>query len=233
MSAQDRYHRRKLKERVTDMGSMTGRDRARLDKLETIVGEGLETFIQVGAALKEIRDDRLYRGTHKTFDEYLQRKWKISRSYAGRLISAAEVVNNIADTKNVTEDLDKTEASSQSNCVAGIWKPDPTKNPPRNEAQTRELARLPANKQKQAWKTALVKSFDSGRTSTPTAKDVKVVVDEMTGKNDLQIGPTLAECIAGIRRDAKAWLACCPPDKTSEFISAVKNLADEMETWQG
>lgn len=67
----------------------------RLTQLETDIGEGLKTFMKVGAALLEIRDARLYRQDYNTFEEYCQERWGMVRRQADRLISAAEVAENL------------------------------------------------------------------------------------------------------------------------------------------
>jgi hypothetical protein len=61
-----------------------------LDKLEAIVRRGLETDLDVGNALAEIRDTWLYRATHETFEAYLRDRWGMSRPRAYQLIQAAE-----------------------------------------------------------------------------------------------------------------------------------------------
>ncbi len=35
----------------------------------------VQTFYEVGNALLQIRDERLYRQTHSTFEEYCREKW--------------------------------------------------------------------------------------------------------------------------------------------------------------
>ena len=64
----------------------------RLEALESVIDAGMQTFVHVGNALLEIRDNRLYRNTHRTFEEYCRERWEFSKSHASRLISAAEVV---------------------------------------------------------------------------------------------------------------------------------------------
>ncbi|HEX6762895.1 MAG TPA: hypothetical protein VF094_08855 [Gaiellaceae bacterium] len=49
---------------------LDSRESARLAELEHVVEQGLQTFVEVGLALAEIRDGRLYRATHSTFAEY-------------------------------------------------------------------------------------------------------------------------------------------------------------------
>jgi hypothetical protein len=53
---------------------------------------GLGTFVEVGQALLEIRDSRLYRESHGTFEVYFRERWAMGRNYANKIIAAAEVV---------------------------------------------------------------------------------------------------------------------------------------------
>jgi hypothetical protein len=68
---------------------------ARLQELESIVEHGLQTFYEVGKALDEIREQKLYRETHKTFEAYCQDKWGITRRRAYQFIDAAEIMENL------------------------------------------------------------------------------------------------------------------------------------------
>lgn len=64
-----------------------------LAELETVIERGQQTFVEVGQALMEIRDGRLYRGQgYPTFEDYCQQRWGWSRITAYRHIQAAEVV---------------------------------------------------------------------------------------------------------------------------------------------
>jgi hypothetical protein len=62
---------------------------SRLAELETVIEHGRATFSEVGHALMEIRDSRLYRVTHKTFEDYCRERWDMGRAYANRLIAAS------------------------------------------------------------------------------------------------------------------------------------------------
>lgn len=69
----------------------------RLDSLEKVIRAGKKTFVQVGSALAEIRDSKLYRADFSTFDKYCQEKWGWNRAYAGKLIEGADVVQSLPD----------------------------------------------------------------------------------------------------------------------------------------
>lgn len=68
----------------------------------------------------EIRDSRLYRVEHKTFEDYCKNKWKMTASRARQLIGSSERVRNIESVTTVT---------------------------PKTEAVTRPLTKLPAEQQ--------------------------------------------------------------------------------------
>lgn len=69
-----------------------------LHELEEAIEKGLATFIEVGQALQRIRDGRLYRESHATFEEYSRDRWGLSRAHAYRQIDAAAVVNTLSPT---------------------------------------------------------------------------------------------------------------------------------------
>lgn len=50
---------------------------------------------QAGIALRELRDRRLYRSTHKNFEEYCQDRFGFNRISAHNRIAAAEVLDNL------------------------------------------------------------------------------------------------------------------------------------------
>ncbi|MCY7382866.1 MAG: hypothetical protein LH628_09880 [Microcoleus sp. CAN_BIN18] len=70
-------------------------ERARLQQLESIVEQGLHTFYEVGKALEEIREQKLYRETHKNFEAYCHEKWGITKRRAYQFIDAAEIMENL------------------------------------------------------------------------------------------------------------------------------------------
>ena len=56
---------------------------------EAVIVRGIKTFREVGMALAKIRDERLYREDFKTFADYCQDRFKLSKSHAYRMIEAA------------------------------------------------------------------------------------------------------------------------------------------------
>lgn len=106
-----------------------------LRRLETRVELGLKAFWEIGQALNQIRDKRLYRENYKTFEEYCITRWEMCRRSAYQLISAAMVVENVR------------------NCAQIL---------PLNEAQARPLTALPPEQQREAW-AKVVSTAPSGK----------------------------------------------------------------------
>lgn len=73
-----------------------------LAELENIITKGLETFVEVGQALKVIKDRRLWVNTgYTSFDSYCQGKWGFGQGNAYYLIGTSEVANNVGATTSV------------------------------------------------------------------------------------------------------------------------------------
>lgn len=70
-------------------------ERGELRKAEAAIEKGQQTFMDVGNALAAIRDRRLYREGHKTFEAYCKDRWNIQRNYANKLIAGAKVVEDL------------------------------------------------------------------------------------------------------------------------------------------
>jgi hypothetical protein len=81
--------------RSTTMNELSRTEARDLARCEDVIERGLHTFLEVGTALSEIRDRRLYRATHDTFDAYCRERWDMSRQRANQLIDAVKVVSNL------------------------------------------------------------------------------------------------------------------------------------------
>lgn len=88
---------------ATEEGQLSASDRDYLATCEAAV-DGLRlAFWAAGKALQVIRDARLYRETHGTFEDYVEQRWDMSRAQAYRLIDAwrlAERLSPIGDRLN-------------------------------------------------------------------------------------------------------------------------------------
>lgn len=88
------------------MSEITIPESKRLLQLEKTIQRGKAAFVEVGNALAEIRDSKLYRIEYSTFEDYCREKWGWKRQRAYELIAAAEVVDSLPEecNKNITND---------------------------------------------------------------------------------------------------------------------------------
>ena len=68
---------------------------------EKIIGDEFKNSIDVGLALIEIRDRRLYRREHSGFGEYYQMKWRFDKKKVYFLTATAEVHKSITTATNL------------------------------------------------------------------------------------------------------------------------------------
>lgn len=148
--------------------SLSEAERTRLAECEATIEAGLATFFQVGTALAKVRDERLYRETHTTFEDYCKSQWDISKRRANQLISAMGVAESIQFAKcEAGQDL--------GTMVPTLRTPDSPSVTPTSERQVRPLASLPKPQQAAAWNQAVAESGGKA----PTAKKVTEVVDRI------------------------------------------------------
>ena len=112
----------------TRMQQLSPDECKRLATCERTIQKGLGTFFEVGRALLLIRSERLYRNAHETFEEYCGERWDITRSYAHRLIFAAETTEILLPIGNSL---------------------------PEREAHVRPLASVPKEHRAEVWRDAL------------------------------------------------------------------------------
>ena len=121
-----------------------------------------KAFYLAGLALQELRDKRLYRSSHKTFEEYCRDRFGHSRQKSNYLIAAAGVFDNLTTIgcQNLSEDL-------TTNSLQIL---------PINERQIRPLTKLEPNQQCEVWQRAVEEAggrMPSGRIVQDIVQRVK------------------------------------------------------------
>jgi hypothetical protein len=149
-----------LKAEREPVKDLSMQEEKRLEQLENVVVENFKTFVQVGQALAEIRDRKLYRVKAMTFEKYCKSLFDIAKSRARELINATDVVENLRHGGGFgDEDMPPTPL-------------------PLNERQVRPLTKLRPEQQVAVWKAA-VESAPKGKvTSSHINKVVKSYLGE-------------------------------------------------------
>jgi len=98
-------------ETKSPIGTLQANRRQRLQTLEKSIRGTMEQFVETGNALKEIRDDELYREDgFDSWEAYLKTRVRqdfgIERSTAFGLITAAVIRPKLPDLKTISSDLD-------------------------------------------------------------------------------------------------------------------------------
>lgn len=141
---------------------LTAPERTDLRKLCKIVEDGLGKFIEVGSALLQINERKLYRETHQSFEAFVSEKWGISRAHAYRMIEAAAIRAELSPIGGHSEIVNEIT----------------------NERQLRELAKVGTESLPEIVEKIAEKCEAEG--CKPTAKVIKSVVDEALGKDTKQ-----------------------------------------------
>jgi hypothetical protein len=197
-------------------------ERTRLGELEAVIDRGLKTFIEVGRALTEIRDRRLYRhatfreranpikrpsgdwvtipaGPGCTFEQYAERRFGIGKSHAYRLIEAAEVVAVVS----------------------------PIGDTPTNEAQARELVSLMPNETavREVW-CEVVKSGKVTAGRVRRAVNRRLRVEAGLQSDDDEADPAAATLVEAERVEADLKLALLPPALNAALLEGCPLTGD-------
>jgi len=81
-------------------------DMQKLVRCEEIVDKGVRNMLDAAEALKEIRDNRLYRERgYSSFDQYLADEWGFGRSYINKIIKSSETRKRLG---TLVPDLDSS-----------------------------------------------------------------------------------------------------------------------------
>lgn len=123
--------------------NLSGNEIIRLKTLEGVIESGKKAFIEVGMALTEIRDNRLYRKSFDTFEAYCQERWSFSRQFASLQIQSAELAQSLSTIVDIP-----------------------------NEGTAREFVSVPKEQRKEVAETAKKIAAEKGR-DTINSRDVK------------------------------------------------------------
>jgi len=178
---------------------------ARLARNETRISQGLASFVEVGEALSDIRDARLYRATHGTFESYCAEKWGMTKTHCNRLISSAEVAQSLAPigAKTIT-----------------------------TESQARELARVePARREEVIRKADIATggkiTAAAIKQAAAPAKEIVVTVEESAPRRR-HPSPTFSmeDWTSHARNMIRNILSFVPEDRITEARDALHELSE-------
>ena len=112
-------------------------------------------FYEAGLALQTLRDKKLYRSTHKTFQDYCKDRFGFTKRSAYYLIDTVQIVDNLQKSEPMVHIM------------------------PTSERQCRPLKSLEPEGQREAWNKAVEKA----KGKVPSSRIVKEMVNQIKGVN--------------------------------------------------
>jgi hypothetical protein len=160
-------------------------------------------FFEAGKALMELRDRKLYRSTHKTFEEYCRDRFAHNRRQSYLLMDAAVIFDNLEQKCDRNDHI-----------------------LPTNEWQIRPLSKLDPDIQPEAWEQAV----ESANGKVPSHRIVKDAVQRIMERtqvpNTYQLGEVcqiLAKDNPELRGKGGCW----------GIVSHVGEFSCTVKTWDG
>ncbi|MEH2185589.1 MAG: hypothetical protein V7K64_05315 [Nostoc sp.] len=160
-------------------------------------------FFEAGKALMELRDRKLYRSTHKTFEEYCRDRFGHNRRQSYLLMDAAVIFDNLEQKCDRNDHI-----------------------LPTNEWQIRPLSKLEPDIQPEAWEQAV----ESANGKVPSHRIVKDAVQRIMERtqipNTYQLGEVcqiLAKDNPELRGKGGCW----------GIVNHVGEFSCTVKTWNG
>lgn len=184
---------------VIELTPLTKDEANWLATCEQTIDEGLSTFLAVGSALVEIRKNKLYRSSHRTFESYCRERFQLKRQRAYELMGAAEVVNSLSEISDKDQELFLPERESHANA----------------------LAALPIYKRQEVWKQI---TDEAEQTQQPiTSNRIKAVVEQRRSEPQPEIGGKPADNAAN-----NITIDNVPANK-AHYVKQIKKAAMTVE----
>lgn len=158
----------------------------RLSYCEQTIAIGLKNFVDVGTALLEIQQHRLYRSTHANFAIYCQERWGMGKGYAYRVMEATKIVGILPVNVGESPALQLNPELPQLSPMGDTSKPLPA---PTSERSIRPLSKVPKEKVAETYQRAV--EIAGGK--APTAADTEQAVAETRNELAQAMGYTTPE----------------------------------------
>jgi len=114
------------------MTELTTTETKRLKICEATINAGKASWLAVGQALSEIKENRLYRQYHSTFEDYCQKRWGWGRIRAFQLIKSSAVAKalpskmlTMVNTERAARALEKVDPEKRAEVVERAEKAGP------------------------------------------------------------------------------------------------------------
>ena len=202
------------REAAEDADVLSPTEQRELDRHEACLSR---CVADAGAALRAIRDGKLYREQYASFGDYLSEKWGVTLKRAYQQIAAVAVIENIAG------DSAKADFSTS---VDKLAPPQPPVALPTNEAQTRPLSPLEPAEQREAWREAVASApKDAAGQAKVTGPAVKKAAERVQARRK---PPASTKPAAAPKEEAGAPTE--PLEPWAEFVGDVGGVLTTLRS---
>lgn len=80
------------------------------EKIEDAFDSAVEALLQAGRSLRDIRDQKMYKEKHGSFEKYVFDRWDMKRGRAYQYIAAADIIEDLSGSFEQKE-LPKSESA--------------------------------------------------------------------------------------------------------------------------
>ena len=122
-------------------------------------------FFIAGQALAELRERKLYRSTHRSFEQYCRERFSFTHRHVNYLIAGSQVVYNLQTGTNGSQTKNTHLGTSNSQIL------------PTSERQVRPLTTLEPDVQREVWQQAVEEAG-----GIPSGRIVKGIVERLKVK---------------------------------------------------
>ncbi|MBD2492560.1 hypothetical protein [Aulosira sp. FACHB-615] len=185
-------------------------------------------FFEAGKALMELRDRRLYRSTHRTFEEYCRDRFGYTHRRVNYLIAGSVVFDNIAmgTICSQNREADETGTNCSQNEKVDTTRPNRSRILPTNEGQVRPLAQLEPQQQVEVWQRAVQVAKGKVPSARIVTDVVKRIMERTRIPNTYQIGE-VCQILVKDNPDLRGKGGCWG------LVTHVGEFSCTVKTWDG
>ncbi|MBD2498847.1 hypothetical protein H6G75_31740 [Nostoc sp. FACHB-280] len=185
-------------------------------------------FFEAGKALMELRDRRLYRSTHRAFEEYCKDRFGYTHRRVNYLIAGSVVFDNIATGTNCSqnEEVDETGTNCSQNEEVNKTRPNRSRILPTNEGQVRPLAKLEPQQQVEVWQRAVQKAGGKVPSARIVTDVVQKIMERTKVPNSYQVGE-VCQILAKENPDLRGKGGCWG------IVTHIGEFSCTVRTWDG
>jgi hypothetical protein len=188
-----------------DSSRLSELEKSRLKECLECIDHGLQSYVKMGQALATIRDEKLYRETHNTFEDFASEVVVIARARAYQLIENSSVYLEMSKILDISE---------------------PSLRMPARESHIAELARIKSPKMRMKIWTAVLKENNANKSSVTAEVLHRAVRDRLPKSKALSKSRALS--LNQVATQVQKVIGQLQNDNLDDAMVTLKTLAQKL-----